>query len=118
MPDLPQNGNREVKDKYLEARARFEKDGKKNIAEFERLAEESPDDPVASYALLYAGIGAYEEKEYRRAQRNFEKLADVFTQASELAEEVSPPHEGFIHLDEQKKYPTGEPPNSLKNAGS
>lgn len=75
VPDVPTNGDAEARSRFQEAQRHFERDGNGDSAEtFEAIAEEFPDDPIAPFALLYAGISAVEAGEYTKAIDNLTKL--------------------------------------------
>ncbi len=66
VPDVPSNGDASARAQFIEAKAKFLKDGK-NGEDFQRIAEEFPDDPIKPWAQLYAGIGAVNDKKYADA---------------------------------------------------
>lgn len=74
VPDVPRSGDRDARVRFQEARVSFERDGVRDAARFQAIAEEYPDDPVASYAHLYAGIAAFENGEHATAVRELEAL--------------------------------------------
>ena len=66
--DVPASGDSAVRSRFDEARARFARDDLAGAAmEFEAIAREYPDDPVASYANLYAGMAAFRQGQYEQA---------------------------------------------------
>ena len=76
---LPTDGDQQALERFRETRARFEKDGKVSdsataVAEFEAIAREYPEDPIAAHALLYAGIAALEAGKPDRAADNLREL--------------------------------------------
>ena len=74
VPDVPRSGDKNARARFQEARANFERDGVRDTARFQAIAEEYPDDPVAAYAHLYAGMAALENREYQIAVAEFEAL--------------------------------------------
>jgi ABC-type branched-subunit amino acid transport system substrate-binding protein len=69
LPDVPTSGNARALGRFQEARARFERDFHAVPAsEFEIIAREFPRDPVAPFALLYAGMAAVIAGDYPRAE--------------------------------------------------
>jgi branched-chain amino acid transport system substrate-binding protein len=76
---LPTDGDKQALDRFQEARARFQRDGgvvdaERHTGEFEAIAREYPDDPIAAHALLYAGIAALEASKPERAAENLAEL--------------------------------------------
>ena len=78
VPDVPSTGDATARSQFIDARARFLKDGK-NGEEFQRIAEEFADDPIKPWAQLYAGIASVNDKKYELA---------VTTLAEVLAKDV------------------------------
>ncbi|CAN5795909.1 hypothetical protein BH11MYX3_BH11MYX3_06030 [soil metagenome] len=63
VPDVPQNGASEARSRFAEAKAKFLRDGR-NLEEFRQIAEDFPDDPIAPWAQLYAGIAAVKARQF------------------------------------------------------
>ncbi len=78
VPDVPRTGDAGAREQFVEARQRFLKDGQ-NGDEFQRIAEEFPDDPIKPWAQLYAGIAAVKDKKYEVAVASLDEVlaADV-----------------------------------------
>lgn len=78
VPDVPKTGDASARQQFVEARQRFLKDGR-NGEDFQRIAEEFPDDPIKPWAQLYAGIGAVNDKKYADAVKALDEVlaADV-----------------------------------------
>lgn len=77
VPKVPTNGDAAALARFQQAQQKFERDRDGATAqteEFEAIAAEYPGDPVAPYALLYAGITALRGHEYARAVTSLEKL--------------------------------------------
>ena len=74
VPDVPTSGDDQARARFQEARVHFERDGERDAAEFTAIAEEYPDDPIATYALLYAGMSAFENGEYQAAAEKLQAL--------------------------------------------
>lgn len=79
IPDVPKGGDATARQRFTEARSRFEQDGSKSAdpevaAEFEAIAREYKDDPVAPFALLYAGISSVRAKQPDKALVSLERL--------------------------------------------
>lgn len=74
MPEVPTTGDPDARARFQEARTRFERDGVDATGEFEAIAEAYPDDPVAAYARLYAGMSAVRSGNYQVALDDLEKL--------------------------------------------
>jgi ABC-type branched-subunit amino acid transport system substrate-binding protein len=76
---LPTDGDKQALDRFQEARARFEQDGHITdsaaaVSQFEAIARDYPEDPIAAHALLYAGISALEAGKPERAAGNLREL--------------------------------------------
>lgn len=76
VPDVPTSGDRDARARFQEAKSDFERDRAHNAAEFEAIAESYPDDPIAAYALLYAGIASVEAGDHEAALQSLEKVAE------------------------------------------
>ncbi|MBA2538828.1 MAG: penicillin-binding protein activator [Deltaproteobacteria bacterium] len=63
VPDVPKTGDAAARSQFIEARSKFLKDGN-NGEDFQRIAEEFPDDPIKPWAQLYAGIAAVNDRKY------------------------------------------------------
>jgi ABC-type branched-subunit amino acid transport system substrate-binding protein len=75
-PDVPQNGSATARARFQEARAKFLRDGK-DSAEFNRIAEEFPNDPIVPWADLYAGIAAVKDRRWDDAQKPLQHVIDT-----------------------------------------
>ncbi|HEY5937103.1 MAG TPA: penicillin-binding protein activator [Kofleriaceae bacterium] len=75
VPDVPQSGNADARARFSEARAKFMKDGRGG-AEFARIVEEYPDDPIVPWAQLYAGIAAVKARKYQEAATALQEVID------------------------------------------
>jgi branched-chain amino acid transport system substrate-binding protein len=67
---VPQSGDADARARFQDARARFGRDAETAsvaMAEFTAIAREYPEDPIAPYAQLYAGIAAIQTSEYDQA---------------------------------------------------
>lgn len=76
VPDVPTSGDSTARARFQEARSHFERDGVANTSEFKAIADEYPDDPIASYALLYAGIAAFNDQDHETAREHLQALDD------------------------------------------
>jgi len=74
VPKVPTSGNAEARTRFEQAQARFERDSSIGGDEFVAIAEEYPNDPIAPYALLYAGIASTRGGEYEKAVGSLEEL--------------------------------------------
>ncbi|MCE9579945.1 MAG: hypothetical protein K8W52_42905 [Deltaproteobacteria bacterium] len=80
-PQIPSNGDPQARHRFEEARARFERDGSGGD-ELAAIARDFPDDPIAPYALLLAGVSAVQHGEYDGAVPRLQAvLADAGTDA-------------------------------------
>jgi branched-chain amino acid transport system substrate-binding protein len=73
VPSVPTNGDAEARDRFLEARARFLRDGGQ-AAEFQAIANEYANDPIAPFALLFAGIAAEQAGDHTGAATSLDRL--------------------------------------------
>lgn len=73
VPDLPTSGDPEAKDRFIAARATFLRDGIDG-EEFASIARDFPDDPIAPFALLYAGDAHVKAREYAAAEEPLREL--------------------------------------------
>jgi ABC-type branched-subunit amino acid transport system substrate-binding protein len=70
---VPQSGDAAARARFQDARARFGRDAENMqsaavaAAEFTAIAREYPEDPIAPYAQLYAGIAAIQSSDYDKA---------------------------------------------------
>jgi ABC-type branched-subunit amino acid transport system substrate-binding protein len=79
VPEVPQSGDAQARSRFQDARAKFLRDGGIDSAEFRRIAEEYPDDPIVPWAQLYAGIAAVNNRKFDEAKSSLEAAihADV-----------------------------------------
>lgn len=75
VPDVPQTGDADARARFSEARAKFMKDGRGG-AEFARIVEEYPDDPIVPWAQLYAGIAAVKARKFQDATTALQEVID------------------------------------------
>jgi ABC-type branched-subunit amino acid transport system substrate-binding protein len=75
VPDLPSSGDPQAKDRFISARATFLKDGTGG-EEFASIARDFPDDPIAPFAQLYAGVAHVKAREYAAAEEPLRELLD------------------------------------------
>ncbi len=78
MP-VPTDGDEKALRRFEETRARFLRDGGQaraagTTSEFESIARDYPDDPIAPHALLFAGMAALGAGQYDRAADNLEEV--------------------------------------------
>jgi ABC-type branched-subunit amino acid transport system substrate-binding protein len=84
-PKPPQSANPQAQARFDSARALFERDATADArAEFEKIAKEYPDDPVAPQAALYAGMAAFRSGDPNGAVATLEPLV----QSEDAAEDV------------------------------
>ena len=62
MPQVPTTGDAEARQRFLALREEFLRDGG-HAQEFTAIADEYAGDPVAPFALLYAGVAAQQAGE-------------------------------------------------------
>lgn len=75
VPDLPKSGDPLAKDRFVEARAAFLRDGS-GVDEFSSIARDFPDDPIAPFAQLYAGMSSVKARDYEAAQAPLREVLD------------------------------------------
>jgi branched-chain amino acid transport system substrate-binding protein len=75
-PPIPSSGDARARQRFEESRARFRQDGEVSPAEFEAIAREFPDDPIAPHALLYAGMASLAAGDYQKAEASLEQVVD------------------------------------------
>ncbi len=68
VPDVPTNGSKIAYTRFVDAKAKFLKDGKGGD-EFHRIAEDFPEDPIAPWAQLYAGIASVNARKWADAAK-------------------------------------------------
>jgi len=75
VPSVPTSGDAEARTRFERAHSKFERDRDGvDSEEFAAIAEEYPEDPIAPYAMLYAGIAATRAGDYADAVANLETL--------------------------------------------
>jgi len=73
VPDVPTSGDASARSRFQEARAKFLRDGR-DSGEFQRIAEDYPEDPIVPWAQLYAGIA---DVKARKITAAIKELAEV-----------------------------------------
>ncbi len=73
VPDVPKTGSSIARTRFIDARAKFLRDGSGG-EEFERIVEDYPEDPIAPWAQLYAGISAVATHRYEAAAASLEPI--------------------------------------------
>lgn len=71
---VPTSGDPEARSRFLEAQAQFRRDGA-GADDFAAIAEDFPDDPIAPYAQLYAGIALVGSRDYAGAEKALTEVA-------------------------------------------
>jgi ABC-type branched-subunit amino acid transport system substrate-binding protein len=79
VPEVPQNGDAKARSRFLDAKSRFLKDGTQNDGgrEFAKIVEDYPQDPIAPWAELYAGIAAVKARDFAHADPQLQKVIDA-----------------------------------------
>jgi branched-chain amino acid transport system substrate-binding protein len=87
---VPQSGDAAARARFQDARARFGRDAE-NVqsaavaaAEFTAIAREYPEDPIAPYAQLYAGIAAIQSSDYDKAADSLTAVVEDAAAAPEI----------------------------------
>ncbi|HET6612353.1 MAG TPA: tetratricopeptide repeat protein, partial [Kofleriaceae bacterium] len=84
VPTVPTNGDASARQRFSAAMSEFRRDGhEQSAAELEAIARQYPDDPIAPYARLYAGMAAVDSGDFAAATRNLKALA-----AAEVTDEA------------------------------
>ena len=78
MP-VPTDGDQQALRRFEETRAKFLRDGgsaptRGTTSEFEKIARDFPEDPIAPHALLFAGMSALGTGQYDRAADNLDEV--------------------------------------------
>ncbi len=76
VPSVPTDGDPSARAKFLEARERFLQDGSGGD-DLARIAQDYPDDPIAPFAGLYAGIAAEQGGDHAAAIERLETVVDA-----------------------------------------
>src|SRR5687768_15973824 len=75
QPQLPSSGTKEARSRFETARARFENAEYAGAApDFQAIVREYPEDPIAPYAQLYAGMSAHRQGDPAAAAAALETL--------------------------------------------
>ena len=74
VPDAPTTGDKTARVRFQHARSLFKRDNVKAAAEFEKIVRQYPNDPIAPWAMLYAGIAAYRAGDHAKAVVSLTKL--------------------------------------------
>ncbi|HEY1558993.1 MAG TPA: penicillin-binding protein activator [Kofleriaceae bacterium] len=72
VPEVPQNGNADARQRYLDAQARFRGGGSGD--EFAKIVQDYPEDPIAPWAELAAGIAAIQTRHFSDADAQLAKI--------------------------------------------
>src|SRR5688572_30911799 len=75
VPSIPTTGDASARSRFQEARARFERDGG-GVEDFAAIVREYPDDPIAPFAQLYAGMSAVTTGDHEFAVTSLQALID------------------------------------------
>ena len=73
VPSLPTTGDAQARDRFVEARARFLRDGGQ-ADEFRAIATEYAGDPIAPFALLFAGVASQQSGDPVAAAASLDRL--------------------------------------------
>ena len=76
VPDLPTSGDAQARSRFLDAKSQFLRDGTQG-GEFAKIVQEYPDDPIAPWAELYAGIAAVKAHDFAQADQQLQKVIDA-----------------------------------------
>lgn len=81
LPPVPQTGDVAARSRFSELKRQFEQDGHVAPDEFQVVATDFPDDPVAPHALLYAAKSARKAGDVAAAQAALDALAKEYPDA-------------------------------------
>ena len=73
VPSVPTSGDAQARERFLEARARFLRDGNQ-ADEFRAIAAEYAGDPIEPFALLFAGVASQQAGDPTAASASLERL--------------------------------------------
>lgn len=73
VPSIPTSGDAQARDRFLQARAKFLRDGN-HADEFRAIATEYAGDPIEPFALLFAGVAAQQSGDPTVAAASLERL--------------------------------------------
>lgn len=76
VPDVPHTGSSEARARFVEARAKFLRDGTSGD-EFRTIVEQYPEDPIVPWAELYAGIAALRDRKFDAARDSLENVVEA-----------------------------------------
>ena len=77
VPKVPSNGNPVARTRFLEAQAAFRRDAASTADDFTAIVEDFPDDPIAPWAKLYAGMAHVKAKSYAAAVQVLRPVAEA-----------------------------------------
>ena len=76
VPDVPQHGDAQARTRFLDAKARFLRDGG-HAEEFKKIVEDFPNDPIVPWAELYAGIASVKARNFGEADKQLAHVIEV-----------------------------------------
>ncbi|MBC7976837.1 MAG: hypothetical protein H7138_17825, partial [Myxococcales bacterium] len=76
VPEVPTSGDASARSRFQDARAKFLRDGR-DSGEFQRIAEEYPEDPIVPWAQLYAGIADVKARKIPDAIKALEEVIET-----------------------------------------
>jgi len=75
VPEVPQNGDVRARSRFLDAKAKFLRDGGQ-APEFAKIVEDYPQDPITPWAELYAGIASVKARDFAHAEPQLQKVIE------------------------------------------
>ncbi len=81
---VPSTGDMSARARFQQAQTQFALDSQRAESEFAAIAREFPLDPVAPYALLYAGVSALQRQSYDAAVAHLSGIATSATADAEV----------------------------------
>jgi ABC-type branched-subunit amino acid transport system substrate-binding protein len=76
VPDVPTTGDASARGRFQDARAKFLRDGR-DSGEFQRIAEDYPEDPIVPWAQLYAGIADVKARKITAAVKELAEVVET-----------------------------------------
>lgn len=76
VPDVPTTGDASARSRFQVAKAQFLRDGK-DSAEFKRIVDEFPADPIVPWAQLYAGIADVKGRKISDAVKELTEVVEI-----------------------------------------
>lgn len=76
VPEVPSTGDAQARARFQETKAKFERDDGATAGDFAAIVQAYPDDPIAPFASLYAGIASARQGDHAAAITHLEAAKD------------------------------------------